>query len=186
MAPLTLATPPVTVTVVPAGALPVTAIVDRLVMAGKGVTLGAAGGATGAAEVWNEKSCTPFAAVDSAVPQPSCRLFVRRTTIGVEYGRLACGVNVSVLPTLVRPTLPAISVPPETSPLTIVAPANTAKLSFSALTGSTLNVDPLMLLVKLRMIGVVTNWPIEPFSGSPKLATGAVSLAQDSVVWNVH
>src|SRR5271154_2995425 len=155
-------------------------------MAGKGLTLGAAGGATGAADVWKEKICTPFAAVDSAVPQPSRKVLVKRTTIGVEYGRLACGVKVSVLPRLVRPTLPASSVPPEISPLTIVPPANTAKLSFSALVGSTLKVDPLMPLLKLTMIGVVTSWPIEPFSGSLKLAIGAVSLTQDSVVWNVH
>ncbi len=124
------------------------------------MTFGAAGGTAGAAAVWKLNSCTPLAGVDSGVPQVSFKLFVRRTTTCVEFGRLLVGVKVSVWPPLVRFKLPVTKLPPETSPPLIVAPAKAAKVSAKGSTGSKLKVEPLMPLPlgfkKLMTIGRLT------------------------------
>ena len=120
--PVAVPDPPVTVTVLPASAVPDTAILGALVSSGTGFTWGAAGAEVSGGWVVKLASLTPTGGVCSGLPQVSFTSSVSRMRTVWPAGRLAAGRNVNVRDWLLKVPEPATGVPPVTSPPLSVPP----------------------------------------------------------------
>ncbi len=130
------ALPPSTRTVLPASAVPVTAIWRAFVRTGSGSTTGGAGGVPSGGAVVKENTRTPTAGVASARPHASASAFVRRTWIAVSVGSGALARKRSVRVPSSNVVTPAMGLPPTTSPLATTPPCTTWKLSPVSVPGS--------------------------------------------------